>query len=59
MQESGLECIIENRVPNLHSADGWKTIKGKFLTYFNPVGSTKEQQIKALKEMILKPEEGN
>ena len=31
--------------------------KGKFLTYFNPVGSTKEQQIKAWKEMVWKPEE--
>ena len=48
---------IEKRVPNLHSADGWETIKSKFLTYFNPLGSTKEQQIKAWKEMIWKPEE--
>ena len=46
---------IEKRVPNLHSADGWETIKSKFLTYFNPLGSTKEQQIKAWKEMIWKP----
>ena len=36
---------IEKRVPNLHSADGWEAIKSKFLTYFNPLGSTKEQQI--------------
>ena len=43
---------IEKRVPNLHSAEGWKTVKRKFLTYFNPVGSTKEQQIMAWKEMI-------
>ena len=48
---------IEKRVPDLHSADGWKTVKEKFLTYFNPVGSTKEQQIKAWKEMVWKPEE--
>ena len=27
------------------------------LTYFNPIGSTKEQQIKAWKEMIRKPGE--
>ena len=47
---------IEKRVPNLHSADGWETIKSKFLTYFNPLGSTKEQQIKAWKEMIWQPE---
>ena len=37
---------IEKKVPNLHSTDGWKTVKSKFLTYFNPIGSTKEQQIK-------------
>ena len=48
---------IEKRVPNFHSADGWETVKSKFLTYFNPIGSTKEQQIKALKELIWKPEE--
>ena len=39
------------------TADGWKAVKEKFLTYFNPVGSTKEQQIKAWKEMVWKPEE--
>ena len=48
---------IENRVPNLHSAEGWKAVKSKFLTYFNPIGSTKEQQIKAWKELKWKPEE--
>ena len=31
---------IEKRVPNLHSADGWEIVKSKFLTYFNPLGST-------------------
>ena len=36
---------IEIRVPDLHSADGWKTVKEKFLTYFNPIGSTKEPQM--------------
>ena len=40
---------IENRVPDLYLADGWKTVKSKFLTYFNPIGSTREQQIKAWK----------
>ena len=48
---------IENRVPDLNSADGWKAVKSKFLTYFNPIGSTKEQQIKAWKELKRKPEE--
>ena len=47
---------IEKRVPNLHSADGWELVKSKFLTYFNPLGSTKEQQIQAWKEMVWKPE---
>ena len=42
---------IENRVPDLHSAEGWKAVKSKFLTFFNPIGSTKEQQIKAWKEL--------
>ena len=48
---------IENRVPDLCSAYGWKTVKSKFLTYFNPIVSTKEQQIKAWKELKWKPEE--
>ena len=47
---------IEKRVPHLHSADGWKTVKCKFLTYFNPISSTKEQQIKAWKELKWKSE---
>ena len=38
---------IDKRVPDLNSAEEWKTIKGKFLTYFNPIGNTKEQKIKA------------
>ena len=32
-------------------------MKSKFLTYFNPIGSTKEQQIKTWKELKWKPEE--
>ena len=48
---------IEKRIQDLHSAEGWKTVKSKFLTYFNPIGSTKEQQIKAWKELKWKPEE--
>ena len=47
---------IDKRVQNLHSAEGQKTVKSKFLTYFNPIGSTKEQQIKAWKELKWKPE---
>ena len=49
---------IEKRVQDLDSAEGWKAVKSKFLTYFNPIGSTKEQQIKAWKELKWKPEEG-
>ena len=48
---------LDKRVQDLHSAEGWKTVKSKFLTYFNPMGSTKKQQIKAWKEMKSKPEE--
>ena len=48
---------IEKRIPDLHTAEGWKTVKSKFLTSFNPIGSTKEQQIKAWKELKWKPEE--
>ena len=42
---------------DLYSEAGWKAIKSRFLTYFNPIGSTKEQQIKAWKELKWKPEE--
>ena len=35
---------IENRVPKLHSADGWKAVKSKFLTHFNPIGSTRNNR---------------
>ena len=48
---------IEGRIPDLYSEAGWKAIKSRFLTYFNPVGSTKKQQIKAWKELKWKPEE--
>ena len=57
-----LPHIINRNTPTYHSlnsADGWKTVKSKFLTYFNPIGSTKEQQIKAWKELKWKPEEQN
>ena len=42
---------IDGRITDLYSEAGWKTIKSRFLTYFNPIGSTKEQQIKAWKEL--------
>ena len=48
---------IEDRIPDLYSEAGWKAIKSGFLTYCNPIGSTKEQQIKAWKEFKWKPEE--
>ena len=47
----------DGRITDLYSEAGWKTIKSRFLTYFNPIGSTKEQQIKAWKELKWKPEE--
>ena len=48
---------IDGRIPDLYSEAGWKAIKSRFLTYFNPIGSTKEQQIKAGKELKWKPDE--
>ena len=48
---------IDGRIAHLYSEAGWKTIKSRFLTYFNPTGSTKEQQIKAWKELKWEPEE--
>ena len=48
---------IEGRIADLYSDAGWKTTKSKFLPYFNTIGSTKEQQIKAWKELKWKPEE--
>ena len=48
---------IEGRITDLYSEAGWKTIKSRFLTYFNPIRSTKEQQIKTWKELKWKPEE--
>ena len=48
---------IDGRIADLYSEAGWKTIKSRFLTYFNSIGSTKEQQIKAWKELKQKPEE--
>ena len=50
---------IDGRITDLYSEAGWKTINSRFLTYFNPIGSTKEQQIKAWKELKWKPEEEN
>ena len=44
---------IDGRIADLYSEAGWKTIKSRFLTYFNPIGSTNEQQIKAWKELKL------
>ena len=40
---------IDGRIADLYSEAGWKTIKSRFLTYFNP--------IKAWKELKWKPEE--
>ena len=48
---------IDGRITDLYSEAGWKTIKSRFLTYFNPIRSTKEQQIKAWKELKWKPED--
>ena len=57
MLEFGHNMYIDGRIPDLYSEAGWKAIKSRFLTYFNPIGSTKEQQIKAWKELKWEPEE--
>ena len=48
---------IDCRITDFYSEARWRTIKSRFLTYFNPIGSTKEQQIKAWKELKWKPKE--
>ena len=48
---------IDGRITDFYLEVAWKTIKSRFLTYFNPIGSTKEQQIKACKELKWKPKE--
>ena len=48
---------IDGRITDLYSEARWKKSRVGFLTYFNPIGSTKEQQIKAWKELKWKPEE--
>ena len=53
----GIVCTLMVGSQDLYSEAGWKTIKSRFLTYFNPIGSTKEQQIQAWKELKWKPEE--
>ena len=47
--KNNARVYIDKRIQDLHSAEGWKTIKSEFLTYFNPIGSTKGQQIKTWK----------
>ena len=51
MQDSGLVCTL-NKECLTYTQQMGETVKSKFLTYFNPIGSTKEQQIKTWKEMI-------
>ena len=35
----------EQRVQDLHSAEGWRTVKSKFLTYFNPLCYRTEEYV--------------
>ena len=44
---------IDGRITDMYSEAGWKTIKSKFLTYFNPIGSTKEQKNKSLERIDM------
>ena len=57
MQEFGLTCTLRTECLTYTQQMNGKQLKSKFLTYFNPIGSTKKQQIKAWKELKWKPEE--
>ena len=35
---------IDGRITDLYSEAGWKTIKSRFLTYFNPIGSIRNNK---------------
>ena len=56
MQEYGIVCTLRKECHTLNSAEGWNPsqVKSKFLTYFNPIGITKEKQNKSLE--IIKME---
>ena len=42
---------IDGGITDLYSEAGWRTIKSRFLTYFNPIGGAREWQMKAWKEL--------
>ena len=44
---------IDGRIPDLYSEAGWKAIKSRFLTYFNPIGSTKGTTDKSLERIEM------
>ena len=44
---------IDGRIPDLYSEAGWKTIKSRFLTYFNPIGSTQGTTNKSLERIEM------
>ena len=44
---------IDGRITDLYSEAGWKTIKSKFLTYFNPIGSNQRTTNKSLERIEM------
>ena len=44
---------IDGRITNLYSEAGWKTIKSKFLTYFNPIGKYQGTTNKSLERIEM------
>ena len=44
---------IDGRITDLYSEAGWKTIKSKFLTYFNPIGKYQGTTDKSLERIEM------
>ena len=44
---------IDSRITDLYSEAGWKTIKSKFLTYFNPIGKYQGTTDKSLERIEM------
>ena len=57
MQGSGIVCTLRKECHTYIQQRDGRSVNSKFFTYFNPIGSAKEQQIKAWKELKWKPEE--
>ena len=49
----GIVCTLMVGSQTCYSEAGWKTIKSKFLTYFNPIGSTGGTTNKSLERIEM------